>query len=58
MTNSDDRERPERIEFRRRRRSRNIALGLLLLALVALFYALTIARISESIDHPRAVIVR
>lgn len=40
-----------RNESHRHRRSRNIALALLLLALVALFYALTVVRISETIDH-------
>lgn len=33
-------------EFKAKRRSRNIALGLLLAALVLLFYGITIARMS------------
>lgn len=36
-----------RDELRRRRRSRNIALAILLFALVVLFYLVTIIRISE-----------
>lgn len=37
----------EREEFRRRQRSRNIALGLILAGFVALFYLITIARMGE-----------
>ena len=35
----------EQAEFDRRRRSRNVALGLVLLGFVVLFFAITIARI-------------
>lgn len=38
----------EEAQFKRARRGRNIALGLALLGLVALFYAITIVRIGGS----------
>lgn len=37
----------EEAEFLRRRKARNIALGLILLGFVALFYMITIVRISD-----------
>ncbi|MFC3098783.1 hypothetical protein [Alteraurantiacibacter palmitatis] len=37
----------EEAEFLRRRKSRNIALGLILLGFVVLFYMITIVRISD-----------
>lgn len=37
----------EESEYKRRRKQRNIALGLLLLGLAALFYAITIARMGD-----------
>ena len=37
----------EKTEFDRRRRSRNIVLGLVLLGLVILFYAITIVRMGD-----------
>jgi len=37
----------EEAEFRRRQRSRNIALGLVLVGFVLLFYFITIARIGS-----------
>ena len=37
----------ERTELERRRRSRNVALGVLLLFFVALFYAITIVRMGD-----------
>jgi hypothetical protein len=36
----------EEIEFKRRRKGRNVALGLLLAFFVALFYAITIAKMA------------
>ena len=37
----------EEAEFLRRRKARNIALGLILLGFVVLFYMITIVRISD-----------
>ena len=37
----------EEAEFKRRRKSRNWAVGLALLAFVALFYAITIVRMTD-----------
>lgn len=37
----------EEKEFRRRQRSRNLVLGLILLFFVALFYAITIVRMGD-----------
>ena len=37
----------EQAEFDRRRRARNVALGLVLLAFVVLFFFITIARIGK-----------
>lgn len=47
MTDPTPHEQHGEDELRRRRRSRNIALALLLFALVVLFYLLTIVRIGE-----------
>lgn len=38
---------PDEDEFKRRRRQRNIALGLILLGFAALFYAITIVRMGD-----------
>ncbi len=40
--------RAESIEFRRRRRGRNLAMLIALLALVALFYVITLVKMSHS----------
>ena len=37
----------EKAEFDRRRRQRNIALGLLLVAFVVLFYAITVVKLAD-----------
>jgi hypothetical protein len=37
----------EQAEFNRRRRARNLALGLVLLGFVVLFYFITIVRVGE-----------
>jgi hypothetical protein len=47
MTPSDPR--GEDSAFKRRQRARNIALLVVLLALVALFYAMTIAKMSKGV---------
>ncbi len=40
----------KRHEFNKRRRSKNIALGVILLALAALFYLITIVKFGERLD--------
>ena len=42
----------KRHEFYKRRRSKNIALGVILLALAALFYLITIVKFGEILDDP------
>ncbi len=42
----------ERAAFEARRRSRNLALGLVLGALVALFFGITIVKMSDSAKRP------
>jgi hypothetical protein len=42
----------ERIAFYARRESRNRALGILLFALVALFFGITVVRMTDQINAP------
>ena len=44
----------ERAAFEARRRSRNVALGLVLGALVVLFFCITIVKMSDSAKTPAA----
>jgi hypothetical protein len=50
MTPSDPRPPADDSAFKRRQRARNIALMVVLLALVALFYALTIAKLTRGVS--------
>ncbi|GGE16091.1 hypothetical protein GCM10011529_23140 [Polymorphobacter glacialis] len=46
----------ERAAFIARRRSRNIALGLLLAALVALFYGITVVRMAPGLENGKPTV--
>lgn len=51
MTNEDRRDEELKREFRRRRKTRNLALAAVLIALAVLFFSVTIVRIQQGSEQ-------